>query len=183
VISARLSGQVRARRSLWPLRPKKFIFNGLELHDAMTFESHGIRDSDLILAPTRGERVARHDALDQGHTRLRQLQQASSLQWMLNPNATDKSARLRDVHFMKRRRRPRVLLKMYAAFSEEQSSAQSPALVMDSPMPTGLTASASEDGVNKRIYVGWDTSGGRNRRVGEPRQIEDEGEATAWKTC
>jgi hypothetical protein len=36
-----------------------------------------------------------------------------------------------------------------------------------------------EDGVNERIYVGWDTSGGRNRRGGEPREIEEKGEATA----
>jgi hypothetical protein len=59
-----------------------------------------------------------------------------SLQWMLNPNTTGESARLRDLHFLNIERRPRVLLKMSATFAKEQSAAQSPALVMDYSMPT-----------------------------------------------
>jgi hypothetical protein len=118
LISARLSGQIRALQSLWPAAPKKFIFNGLELLEGMTFDFYGIRDGDSIVALP----IEQSDAVNQWIILTRDHEGFNeSLRWMLDPATAGEAARLRDLHLMRLDRRPRVLMKMYSPLMDDES--------------------------------------------------------------
>jgi hypothetical protein len=113
-ISARLSGEIRALQSLWPGAPKRFIFNGSELSEAMTFEFYGIHDGDSIIAlPIDGG-----DSV-YATTHWLNLTRDSenfneALRYMLDPATAGEAARLRDLHLMRLERRPRSFVRFFS---------------------------------------------------------------------
>jgi hypothetical protein len=131
-ISARLSGQVRALQSLWQSSPKRFIFNGIELQEDMTFESYGIRDGDSIVAlPMDGP-----DALYTAAQWLNLTRDADSfnesLQWFLNPTTSAEGARLRDLQLMRLEMRPTSFIRLCAP-ADEKGRVCTPATVLGLP--------------------------------------------------
>jgi hypothetical protein len=113
-ISARLSGQIRALQTLWRSHPKRFIFNGIELREDMTFESYGIRDGDSIVAIPLDNRDSVSDA-SQWLSLTRDTETFNeSLRWMLDPATTAEAARLRDLQLMRLERRPAAFMRLYA---------------------------------------------------------------------
>jgi hypothetical protein len=118
LISARLSGQIRALQSLWPSAPKRFIFNGLELLEAMTFDFYGIRNGDSIIALPLDQhsvyRTTQWLAMSRDTESFNE-----SLKWMLDPRTSAEAARLRDLHLVKVEHRPKMFLKMCATFEAD----------------------------------------------------------------
>jgi hypothetical protein len=119
LISARLSGQISALQSLWPSSPKRFIYNGVELADAMTFAFYGIRDGDSIIALPAGGDSLHHTSQWIAPTRDADAFN-DALHWMLDPATAAESARLRDIHLLKLEMRPRAFRKMNIADDEEK---------------------------------------------------------------
>jgi hypothetical protein len=97
LVSVRLAGQIRALQALWPLADLRFIYNGSELSDRMTFESYGIRDGDTIVALPTNNSVC---ATSQWLSATRDYESFNeSVQWMLDPKTSAEAARIRDLHF------------------------------------------------------------------------------------
>jgi hypothetical protein len=124
LISARLSGQIRALQTLWPKAPMRFIYNGVELIEAMTFHFYGIRDGDSILAlPADGR-----EAFEGTQYWLSLTRDADgfndTLRWMLNPKTTGELARLRDLQLAKAERRFRSFAKVYSTVLMEEGHPQ-----------------------------------------------------------
>jgi hypothetical protein len=125
VISAQRSGKIRELESLWPGRPKRFIFDGAELRGDMTFGSSGIRDGDSIIALP-------HESGDSVFTTNQWLSLSRDsnefnecVRWMLDTATAGEAARLRDLHLAKMERKPRIFMKMCSPFISEESEASS----------------------------------------------------------
>jgi hypothetical protein len=119
-VSARLSGQIHALQSLWPNSPKRFIYHGLELEESMTFHDYGLRDGDSIIALSHeGPCVFEKVNLWLGLTRDRETFN-DCMGWLLNPNTAGEAARLRDLHFIRMERRPRVFMNMCTPYLQQE---------------------------------------------------------------
>jgi hypothetical protein len=114
LISACLSGQIRALQAFWPLAPKRFIFNGLELLEDQTLGFYGIRNGDSIIALPRAERSVYRTTQWLALTRDTESFN-ESLKWMLDPRTSSEAARLRDLRLVKVEHRPKLFLKMCSA--------------------------------------------------------------------
>jgi hypothetical protein len=112
-ISACLSGDIGALQSLWPGAPKRFIFNGSELSEAMTFEFYGIHNGDSIIALPLDGRDSVYATAHWLHLTRDSENFNEALRYMLDPATAGEAARLRDVHLMRLERRPRA----FARFS------------------------------------------------------------------
>jgi hypothetical protein len=138
LISARLSGQISALQCLWPSSPKRFIYNGLELIDAMTFAFYGIRDGDSIIALPAGNDSLHHTSQWIALTR-----DADAfndvLHWMLDPATAAESARLRDIHLLKLEMRPRAFRKLNVAEDDEKDGKAAPDVAAHRPAPAPTT--------------------------------------------
>ena len=107
MISAKLSGQISSLQSLWPENPKKFIYNGIELHEKMTFDFYGIRNGDSIIALPQDQNQnifykSQWINLTKDSDSFKE-----SMNWIINPNTASEASRLRDLHMMKMENRPR----------------------------------------------------------------------------
>ncbi|OHT07870.1 hypothetical protein TRFO_23727 [Tritrichomonas foetus] len=121
VISARLSGQISALQSLWPENPKRFIYNGNQLLEGMTFHFYGIRDGDSIIALPKDTISDLHCSqwlcLSRDSDNFNEY-----MKWMLDPRTSGEAARLRDLHLWKIEKRPRIYMKMKGPFYSSDSN-------------------------------------------------------------
>jgi hypothetical protein len=119
LISARLTGQIRALHTLWPAAPMRFIFNGAELLEGMTFEFYGIRDGDAIIALPVGERDS-VCATNQWLSLTRDNEGFNdSMRWMLDSRTSGEAARLRDIHIMRFEGKSRSFMKLCSPYLTE----------------------------------------------------------------
>jgi hypothetical protein len=141
LISARLSGQIGALQTLWPSAPKRFIFNGLELLNGMTFDFYGIQDGDSIVALPldHGESIYGTSSWLNATRDAEAFNEA--LKWMLDPVTSNEAARLRDLHLMRLERRPKGLIKMYSPLLAREQSERSPAIAARIPCAPALAPS------------------------------------------
>jgi hypothetical protein len=111
-------------QTLWPSAPKRFIFNGLELLEGMTFDFYGIRDGDSIIAlPREQQSIVR---TTQWIAMTRDIENFNeALKWMLNPKTSAEASRIRDLHLMKAEQRPRMLMRLCATIDEDDESSRS----------------------------------------------------------
>jgi hypothetical protein len=143
IVSARLSGKIQALQSLWPSNPRKLIFNGHELLDAMTFESYGIRDGDSIVALP----VDPNESVYRTNHWLSLTRDCESfneaLEWMLNPRTSLEAARLRDVHHLRAENMPRTFARWVAPLAGRgERSPATPSSRVDYAPPTEPAAEA-----------------------------------------
>lgn len=125
LISARLTGQIKALQGLWPESPKRFIFNGVELVENMTFQFYEIGDGDSIIAlpAEQGDSVF---STQQWLSLTRDSDNFNnSMRWMLDPRTSNEASRLRDLHLMKMERKRKVFMRMCAPFVNEGTAASS----------------------------------------------------------
>ena len=128
VISARVTGQISALQSLWPESPKRFIYNGNQLHETMTFNFYGIRDGDSIIALPKYQfndlKCSQWMCLSRDYDSFNEY-----MKWMVDPRTSDEAARIRDLHIMKMEKRPRAYIKMrYPMFEENDSKTDTNAI-------------------------------------------------------
>ena len=122
IISARLSGQIKALQILWPSSPKRFIFNGAELIDSKTFGFYGIKDGDSIIA-LPADQTESVFSTQQWLSLTRDSDNFNDcMRWMLDPRTSGEASRLRDLHLMKMERRPKVFMRMCAPFVNEETA-------------------------------------------------------------
>lgn len=116
-VSARLSGHVRALQILWQNSPKKFIYNGQELMETMTFSFYGIKDGESIIALPK---IELNDDLEcwkkvsMNRTEFNELVRS-----MTNPKTSREMARLRDLRFIGIEKKKHVYHKLSKAFEED----------------------------------------------------------------
>jgi hypothetical protein len=94
----------------------RFIFNGFELLEGMTFEFYGIRDGDAIIALPVGERdsiccTSQWLSLTRDNESFNE-----SMRWMLDSRTSGEAARLRDVHTMRVEGKARSFMKMCSPY-------------------------------------------------------------------
>ena len=120
IITARLSGQIKALQGLWEDR-KRFIFNGVELIESMTFDFYGIKDGDSIIA------LPADQAVFSTHQWLNLTRDSDTfndcMRWMLDPRTNGEASRLRDLHMLKMERRSKLFMRMCAPFACEDTRA------------------------------------------------------------
>lgn len=121
VISARLSGLVNALQILWPEKPKRFIYNGMQLLESKTFSYYGISDGDSIIALPK-EDFENEFKTTQWLNLTRDNESFNeSMKWMLHPHTANEAARLRDIHLIKMEDKPKVYMKMKMPFENGKS--------------------------------------------------------------
>ncbi|KAH0794027.1 hypothetical protein GPJ56_002055 [Histomonas meleagridis] len=112
MISAKLSGQISALQTLWPENPKKFIYNGTELLEKMTFDFYGIKSGDSIIALPQEQNTNLYYktqwlSLTKDSEAFRE-----NMEWMMNPKTAGEVSRLRDLHLLKMENKPKVFTRM-----------------------------------------------------------------------
>ena len=101
LISARLSGQIKALQTLWPNSRKRFIYNGQELIESMTFNFYRIKEGDSIIALPADEAESVYST-NQWLNLTRDSENFNDcMRWMLDQRTAGEAARLRDLHIMK----------------------------------------------------------------------------------
>lgn len=120
LISARLTGQIKALQSLWPESPKRFIFNGAELIEAMTFDFYGIKDGDSIIALPQEKKESVFVTNQWINLTKDNDNFSDSMRWMLDPQTALEAARLRDLHMTKLEKRAKVFMKISAPFLNDE---------------------------------------------------------------
>jgi hypothetical protein len=131
LVSARLSSRICALQSLWPSNPKKFIFNGYELLEAMTFESYGIRDGDSIIAVPMGQSDSIY-CMNRWFSLTRDCDSFNeSMRCMFSPKTAGENARLRDLRLFKVEGKSRTFLKSGYGRGVDGGIVVTPALNLD----------------------------------------------------
>lgn len=116
-VSARLSGHVRALQILWQNSPKKFIYNGQELSETMTFSFYGIKDGESIIALPK---IELNDSLEcWKKVSMNRLEFNDLVKSMTNPKTSREVARLRDLRFIGIEKKLHVYHKLKKAFEED----------------------------------------------------------------
>jgi hypothetical protein len=132
-LSVRLSSQVQSLQSLWS-SPKRFIFNGAELLETMTFNFYGIRDGDSIVAISVNNCHSLY-GLNYWLSLTRDSDSFNdSLRWMLDAKTNGEAARLRDLQMVRVERKSRLFRRISSAVvNEETCSGITAPLVIDYP--------------------------------------------------
>lgn len=116
-VSAKLSGHVRALQILWQNSPKKFIYNGQELLETMTFSFYGIKDGESIIALPK---IEFNDDLEcWKKVSMNRLEFNELVRSMTNPKTSREMARLRDLRFIGIEKKLHVYHKLKKAFEED----------------------------------------------------------------
>jgi hypothetical protein len=107
-----LGAQISVLRSIWPTTEMRWVFNGTELNETLTFEFYGIREWDPIIAIPidRGDSVAitnRWISLTRDSDVVLESIRAAS-----DPKTCGEVARLRDLRLSRGEARPKRTVKI-----------------------------------------------------------------------
>ncbi|OHT08192.1 hypothetical protein TRFO_23331 [Tritrichomonas foetus] len=113
-VSAKLSGLIRSLQVLWPDSPKKFIYNGIELSESLTFDFYGIKSGESIIALPCNSTT---DADDEWKRVTSEKSEFNELvQAMTNPKTVSEASRLRDLRLNAIEKKSRVFNKIKRAY-------------------------------------------------------------------
>lgn len=117
-VHAKYSTKISDLQCLFPHSPKKFIYNGSELLDKMTFDFYGIKNDDYIIALPQNEKSIYN--FNQWINLSKEKDTfKESMNYMIQKNTYNESARIRDLRFMKIERNSKIFSKICKPFAKE----------------------------------------------------------------
>lgn len=121
LVSARITGKIKALQGLWPGAKKKFIFDGSQLEEHMTFEYYRIKDGDTIVALDYEE--TDNGEFDFARARWMNITRDTDafngyIKSIFDPRTSGESARLRDLLMLRMEGRTKAMQRMCAPFTD-----------------------------------------------------------------